>query len=1169
MRALLLILLGVLPVLATAKPADPVLLEGRRLAAQALDRVDQAGGAVELLRLRELEDWLPPDLIPTTLAQAADAKAALPLVRAVALWLQREQALTHLDAAGAQAAARDLGLLDAFVMRSGPAPHSTARLIRSKWRDYPVGLGAGTLRLEALLRPRQATVATLVTRITSAEGGPAVLRLGYDDAVVVWLNGDEIYQSPATHPHFLDQAALPIVLRPGANRLMIAVRQKSGAWRLTARITDAAGTPLAVQADTAVWGPVPDPAEGDPPEDVQSLWQILSKAADVEPGVAQDLRDYADYARITGLPDPDQSMPRVAVEGTWDDERSPRSLRAWLRILPEDERAAVRTARQYARPITQADVHAALHLRLGVAWSHYYARRHLQTRTLTDAILADAPEFLPAQRLRAVLDEDLGLPHRAVARLQAQVDRWPDRIALRRGLIASLQSADRITEAIASLEALQRDPRRRPDDAFQLAALRAARDETNQALQLLDGIVKARPDLVGYALEAAEIAMAAGRRQEALLRLQTLAQTVPEDAEVARLLASLYVATGAPDRAIAALRNAEPDDDVQLALERLTQTAAPPRLGPPLAQLRGLTSPAAVPAHVLYHHARTTVNERGLAVRHVRRVVRIQTEEGARRFARWQLPYVPTTQRLELLTARLYREGAPPTSPTRTDQDLSEPEYRLYYDLRAEVLDFPAPQPGDVIEVVWRLADTDPDPAFPGYYGELAYLQEVAPRAWSVVEIEGPESLNIEVVPRGIKLQRDGTRIWARDVPGLPLEARMPGPSSVRAYVHVSTAKSWAEINQRYRALLGDRDQPTAALKTLAQEWGGEGDDRAVLGRLYAAVAARTRYVGLEFGVRSFLPAQPAVTLARGYGDCKDKAILLIALARARGIDAHLTLVRTRPAGAIAAAPASFAVFDHAIVYVPSLDAFLDPTIDRNDPWTLPPGDQGATAFVIDVDDTLRTLPMEPPATNQSAWGITAELNPDGRARGRLTWTTRGQAATVARRSLEAEGTRKEFLGRLLARRFPGAAIEPDQFSGLSPAFDPVVVAGAVILPPFRAARSGFDIPMGSAAWNTVARFAQAATREADLVFDVLRQEALQLQLTLPQGMRATVPPPVRLQSPFGTLRAEARMSGRRLTLSVQLELSQKRIAAQDYAAFRAWLAQIDRALATVVEVRQ
>lgn len=1151
---------------------DPLLMQANRLEAQAASRAGAAGGAVDLLRMRELADWLPDGHLDAVFARrAADAKAA-PLVRAVAQFLQRDRALMHMDPARAQAAAKALGLIDAVQLRPGPAPHSTARFTPSGWQAYPRGMGAGTLRLEAILRPNQATRATVATRLVSAEGGPAVLRLGYDDAVVVWLNGDEMYQSPATHPHFLDQAAIPIVLRPGDNRLVVSVQQKSGAWRLTMRVTDARGEPLEVQAHADVWGEVPEPAEGDPPEDVESLWATLYAAADAEPPVAQDLRDLADYARIAGLPDSDQSIPRVAVEGTWRDDRSPRSLRAWLRILPEDERADVRSKHPYVRPIEQADVYAALRLRLGVAWQHYYARRHRETRALVEGIIADAPMFQPAQRLRAVLDEDLGLTHRAVARLERLRARWPDRIGALRALVTSLQSASRIEEAVTQLEALQARAERRPDDAFQLATVYAARGRTNRALALLDGVYAARPDLTGYAIEAAEIALADGRTEDALARFETLARAIQGDATVARRLAGLYLATGDHARAVAALKGADANDpDVQASLARLTRRDAGVDLGPSLDVLRKTPPVAGAPAHVLYHHARTVVDARGLAVRHVRRVVRVQSDEGGRRFAQWQLPYVPSTQRLELMTARLYRDGAPPASPRRSDRDLSEPEYRLYYDLRAEVLDFPPPRDGDLIEVVWRLTDTDPDPAFPGYYGELAYLQEVAPRALSVVEIEGPEALRIEVVPRGVSVRRQGSRIVARDVPGLPLEVGMPGPSSMRAYVHVSTAQSWTEINDRYRALLKDRDAPTAALKALALKWGGEGDARTIMGRLYAAVAARTRYVGLEFGVRSFLPAQPAVTLARGYGDCKDKATLLIALARARGIDAHLVLVRTRPSGAIAAQPASFAVFDHAIVYLPGLDRFMDPTVDRNDPWTLPPNDQGAKAFVIDIDSDLREIPMAPAESNRSDWGITAEVRPDGSARGRVTWTTRGQPASLARRALEAEGARAEFVERLLTERFPGAAIMPERYAGLAPAFDPVIVSGLVQLPAFRAsgADAGFDVPLGGATWGLVARFAQAASRKSPLSLSYHRRQSMRLQLELPEGFAARTPAPVSLRSPFGVLRAEARATGRRLILDVTFDLTTKRVDPEDYRAFRAWLAQVDQALARVVEVRR
>lgn len=1159
--------------LALSAPPDPILTEAIRLQAQARARQATPGGAVDLLRLVELADWLPPGMVDEALAQRADDARADPLVRAVADTLRRDRALERLDLPAARAAAARLGLIDAVQLRPGPAPHATAAFERSGWRRYPPDMGAGTLHLDAILRPNQTTRATVATRVASEAGGPAVLRLGYDDSVVVWLNGDEIYRSPAPHPHFIDQAALPVVLRAGDNRLVVSVQQKAGAWRLSMRFTDPAGVPLPVTAHADIWGPCPEPAEGEPPTEIRALWTALLAASEVEPPVAADLRDMADYARETGLPDPDQSIPRVAVEGTWIDDQSPRSLRAWLRLLPEDERAGVRATHPWERPIRQADVYAALQLELSVAWQHYYARRHQQTRLRADALIAEAPDFAPAQRLRAVLDEDLGLAHRAVARLSRLVERFPDRVAARRALIASLRSAERTEEAMARLKALVQSPEGRPDDRFQLAHLHAARGEIDPALELLDGVFAARPDLVSFAVEAAQIALADGREQDARRRLVELAALVPGEADVALKLAALHAASGARDEAVEVLTGAlaahPGDPDLTAAVERLTRRGPAPLLGPSLATLGRLKDPPDTPAHVLYHHARTVVNPQGLAVRHVRRVVRIVTEEGARRFAQWQLPFVPSTQRLELLTARLYREGAPPASPTRSDRDLSEPEYRLYYDLRAEVLDFPPPRPGDLIEVAWRLSDTDPDPAFPGYYGELAYLQEVAPRAWSVIEIEGPESLQIEVVPRGLTVERDGRRIVARDVPGLSLEADTPGPSSLRAYVHVSTAQGWSEVDERYRALLADRDQPTAALASLAEKWGQAGDQRTVLGRLYAAVAARTRYVGLEFGVRSFLPAQPAVTLARGYGDCKDKATLLIALARARGIDAHLTLVRSRPSGAIAAKPASFAVFDHAIVYVPSLDRFLDPTVDRNDPWTLPPGDQGAKAFVIGVDHDLRTIPIDPAEANPSEWGVTAKLSADGRATGRLTWTSRGQPAFLARRALEAEGARAEYVEQVLARRFPGAAIIPDQYTGLDPAFDPVVVSGAVTLAPFRKAGSGVDIPAGGAPWGLVGRFAQAATRKSALELPWRRREQVRLQLELPDGMVAKVPPPVTLDGPFGRFRAEARLQGRVLTLSVRFDLEVAEVAPGDYAAFRAWLARLDQALARVVEVRR
>ncbi|MEZ4465734.1 MAG: DUF3857 domain-containing protein [bacterium] len=547
-------------------------------------------------------------------------------------------------------------------------------------------------------------------------------------------------------------------------------------------------------------------------------------------------------------------------------------------------------------------------------------------------------------------------------------------------------------------------------------------------------------------------------------------------------------------------------------------------------------------------------------------------EEGARRFAEWELPYVPGTQRLQLEEARLIRAGQPPRSPARSDRDLSEPAYRLYYDLRAEVLDFPTLLPGDVVEVAWRIVDTDPDPAFPGYYGEVAWLQEVAPRAWSIVEVagEGRAGLQIAVAGRGVPFTQEEGRIVGRDVPGLPLEADAPGPSSVRAHVHISSLSGWTDLDERYQALLAERAKPDGRLAELARTWGGEGTEREVLGRLYAAVAHHTRYVGLEFGVRSFRPELPSVTLARGYGDCKDKATLLIALARARGIDARLTLVRTRAAGAIDPAPASFAIFDHAIVYAPGLDLFLDPTVDRNDPWTLPPSDQGALAFVVGSSPAaLRRIPPEPAAASPSRWVIDGRIDAAGVVTGELRWTTRGQAATEARRSLEAEGARRATIEQLLGAWFPGASVEPGTFNGLTPAFDPVEVTGQVRLPLGGQVAGGLDLPRGGARWQLVAQQAQAGRRQLPLSRDIQQQTSLELRLALPPGLQARALPPVGITSPFGRFTASTEVAGDTPAWTASLSVEVLEVSPDRYPAWRAWLAEVDAALAQVVEVRR
>ena len=116
---------------------------------------------------------------------------------------------------------------------------------------------------------------------------------------------------------------------------------------------------------------------------------------------------------------------------------------------------------------------------------------------------------------------------------------------------------------------------------------------------------------------------------------------------------------------------------------------------------------------------------------------------------------------------------------------------------------------------------------------------------------------------------------------------------------------------------------------------------------VYDFVVTRRATSGLEFGIHGFKPYKVTQVLARRFGDCKDKASLMIALLREVGVNARAG------AGAHAAGrptrhePASLAIFDHAIVYVPKLDRYLDGTAEFAGLRELPAQDQGVMVLRV------------------------------------------------------------------------------------------------------------------------------------------------------------------------------------------------------------------------------
>ncbi len=198
---------------------------------------------------------------------------------------------------------------------------------------------------------------------------------------------------------------------------------------------------------------------------------------------------------------------------------------------------------------------------------------------------------------------------------------------------------------------------------------------------------------------------------------------------------------------------------------------------------------------------------------------------------------------------------------------------------------------------------------------------------------------------------------------------------------------------------LNSRNAPMAVPNAALQAFAAEivGDAATTVGkveRLHNWVAQNIRYVGIGFEDGG-LTSQPAATvLASRYGDCKAHATLLKALLAAQGIEANLVLVNADPHYTLTEVATQN--FDHAILYVPQLDQYLDPTASRVAFGALPSRLSGKPVLNVDTGK-LAVIPVTSPERFTLASDTDTTLAPDGTRQGQTVLSGLGLGAALGR----------------------------------------------------------------------------------------------------------------------------------------------------------------------------
>ncbi len=231
------------------------------------------------------------------------------------------------------------------------------------------------------------------------------------------------------------------------------------------------------------------------------------------------------------------------------------------------------------------------------------------------------------------------------------------------------------------------------------------------------------------------------------------------------------------------------------------------------------------------------------------------------------------------------------------ESDLSQRMYVGTLSIMAFLHDVRA---GDIIDYAYSVNGWNP--VLGRRYAEVFALGATAPVHRLRLRLLTPKARSFTLSPRlwdqrpderDDGLDHDHETVWdRRDVPALQREDETPRWWNPMPRIEVTEYGSWAEVTAWAIPLFESTPRPSPALEAQIQRLRDAAPDEG--GRLLAAlrfVQDDIRYLGIELGPSSHQPEDPSVVLERRFGDCKDKARLLVTILRALEIKASPALV--------------------------------------------------------------------------------------------------------------------------------------------------------------------------------------------------------------------------------------------------------------------------------------
>ncbi|MGH9394520.1 MAG: DUF3857 domain-containing protein, partial [Terriglobales bacterium] len=765
-------------------------------------------------------------------------------------------------------------------------------------------------------------------------------------------------------------------------------------------------------------------------------------------------------------------------------------------------------------------------------------------------------------------------------------------------LVVALELADaqrrggQLAEAVATIERTIALDGELPSLLETQARALAGLGQAPAALAAIHRALELAPDNSGLRVAEGEIERHLGHSAAALSAWQAALNLNPQDAS---LRDRLQIAKGGGEAVEASFERPYTQD---LAKAMAAYAALP------AAKRASLETG---PVVVLADTNVTNIFASGNTGRYVQQIFRVNNSNGADALAVYAVTYDPGTEEVRFLTAHVVHPDATTAdAPEAGDQPISQSVgYETFYDVRNKFVQMPPMRPGDFVEIAYRTLPTTLDSLYGDYFGDIDQFGSTAPTLFEqyVVLTPANKSLYFKAVRfsgESALTTLGGAKVYrwsARDLPAQISEPLAPPAIEQVPYIAISSFQTWDQFGNWYRQLIRDTFVMDSEMtQTVAGLIQGKTTEEQKVDAIYRWVIQNTHYVALEFGIHGYRPYPVTQVFHRRFGDCKDKASLLIAMLHQAGIASEFVLVRVRELGVLDPTIPSVADFDHAIAYVPSLHLYLDGTAEYQGAHELPAGDQRAFVLRVPVAavSSLRNAPAPPappaltpaglrlstaadsaaplapvvtpeqPATdNVLSRTLNGQLDAEGNLRFQMSLELAGGDAPEYRQALQLPERQAGVLQAMLHNQLPGISVTSAAVQHEGDWDQPIVVSLEGTIPRFATVNgSTLLIPRQILPTHWLPQMAALARRSYDVLTGPPQIQLEEMHLALPPGFRpALLPAPSQLEQPFASFRADASVNGNTLTLRSRIETTQSLIAPRTYPAFRQFWTQVDAAL--------